>query len=79
MVFILPGIFIAIRLSLSSYSFVAENHGARASMKHSRSITGGNFWRLLGYYILIGIIQVIGAFALFIGMAWTIPLGQTLL
>ena len=60
---ILPGIWIAVRLSLFQY-YIAEGYGAIDAMKASWAATRGNFWKLLGLgFIYVGIV-LLGILAL---------------
>lgn len=69
---ILPGIYIAIRLSMFKY-FIAEWYDIIDSIKASRAATTGNFWKLIGIsFVYIGI-MLLWILALLFGLLWAIP------
>lgn len=69
---ILPGIWIAVRLSLFQY-FIAEGYGAIDAIKASRHATNNNFWKILGIgFIYLGM-ALLGILALWIGLFWALP------
>jgi len=61
--FIIPGIYVAVRLSLFKY-FIAEWYGAIESIEASRHATQWNFWM----FYLVGILYF------FVGLVWFIAL-----
>ena len=70
---ILPGIWIAVRLSLFQY-YIAEGYGAIDAMKASWAATRGNFWKLLGLgFIYVGIV-LLGILALGVWLFVAIPM-----
>lgn len=69
---ILPGIYIAIRLSMFKY-FIAEWYGIIDSIKASRAATAGNFWKLIGIsFVYLGV-MILWVLALVFGLLWAIP------
>jgi uncharacterized membrane protein len=70
---IIPGIILSIRLSFFDYLIVDKNSRIVESLKKSWEITKGNTWNLFLLYILLGLINVLGFFALIIGLFWSIP------
>lgn len=71
---IIPGIFWAVRFSLSSIIVVDKNIGPIMAMKESYAMTKGLFWKLLGFWIVIALINLAGMVALFVGLLVTVPL-----
>lgn len=70
---IVPGIYIAVRLSMFQY-LIAEGYGWIDALKTSRAMTKGHFWKLVGIgFYYVGIV-IIGILALVIGLFWAIPL-----
>ncbi len=70
--FIIPGIYIAIRLSQYKY-FIAEWYDIMTSIKGSRAITQGNVWKLIGVgFLYIGVV-ILWIIALLIGLLRAIP------
>jgi hypothetical protein len=61
MVFIIPGIIAAIRLSLTPAVLVVEDVRGTKAVGRSWRLTAGHFWRVLGTLILSGLIGAIGA------------------
>ena len=70
---IVPGIIWAVRFSLSPLILVDTHMGPIASMKESFAITRGNFWNLLGFWIIIGLINLLGLLIIGVGLLITIP------
>ena len=69
---ILPGLWIAVRLSLFQY-YIAEGYGAIDSIKASWAATKDNFWNLFGIGFMYAGIILLGALALVIGLLWALP------
>lgn len=69
---ILPGIWIATRLSLFQY-YIAEWYGAIDSIKASWAATKNNFWQIFGIGFAYAGIILLGALALGVGLLWAIP------
>jgi membrane-anchored glycerophosphoryl diester phosphodiesterase (GDPDase) len=70
---IIPGIIFSIRLGFFDYLIVDKNSKIIESLKKSWEITKGNVWNLFLLYILLGLINLLGVFALIIGLFWSIP------
>jgi len=70
---IIPGIFWAIRFSFASIILIDTTLGPVASMKESYAITKGNFWKLLLFWIVIGLINLIGLMLFMVGLLISIP------
>lgn len=70
---IIPGIIWAVRFSFASIIVVDVGMGPMAAMKESYAITKGKFWQLLGFFIVIGIINIVGFIVLGVGLLVTIP------
>lgn len=70
--FILPGIYIAFRLSMKNY-FIAEGYGTRDSIKASRAITTENIGALIWTSILSLWVVILGILAALIGLLRAIP------
>jgi uncharacterized membrane protein len=71
---IIPGIFWAIRFSFAQMIVVDTKMGPVAAMKESYTITKGNFWKLLGFYIVMGLLNLAGLLLFGVGLLLTIPL-----
>jgi uncharacterized membrane protein len=70
---IIPGLVWAIRFSFSPVIVVDTKMRPVAAMKESWAITKGQFWKLLGFYITIGLFNLLGLICLGIGLLVTVP------
>jgi uncharacterized membrane protein len=70
---IIPGIVLSIRLSFFDYLIVDKNSKIIESLKKSWEITKGSTWNLFLLYLLLGLINLLGFFALIVGLFWSIP------
>ncbi|MEO0415582.1 MAG: DUF4339 domain-containing protein [Verrucomicrobiota bacterium] len=52
---------------------------AWASMELSRKATHAHFWPLLGLFFMVGVINLIGALCLLVGLVYTLPMTQAAL
>jgi len=71
---IVPGIVWAIRYSLFRFLIIDEDLGPIDALKKSAELTDGSKWNLFLFDILIGLINILGALAFFVGLLVTIPL-----
>lgn len=72
--FILPGIYLAVRLGFYKFLVIEyENMKAVDSLKESMKITSGYFWKIFGFVILLIIINILGAIPFGLGLIITIP------
>lgn len=70
---IVPGLILAVRLSLSTYYLIDKNLGPIEAMKASWNATRGNVWNLFGLGLYNFFVILAGALALLIGLIWAIP------
>lgn len=72
---IIPGIYLAIRLQFYKF-LVIENENMRPieTLKESMRMTKGHFWDLLGFVIVILVMNLIGAIPFGLGLIITVPL-----
>jgi uncharacterized membrane protein len=70
---IVPGIILLIRLSFLDYLIVDKNSRIIESLKKSWEITKGSTWNLFLLYLLWVLINLLGFFALIIGLFWSVP------
>ncbi|MCI0532774.1 hypothetical protein L0Y49_00985 [bacterium] len=73
---IIPGIIWGLQFSLYQYAIVDESRGIIDSLKRSSDMTRGAKWDLLGFYIIIGLLNVLGILALGIGLLITMPISM---
>jgi Membrane domain of glycerophosphoryl diester phosphodiesterase len=59
LLFIVPVLVVALRLSLTVPVIVVERVGAVDSMKRSAELTKGSIWRMLGLFVVVGLIVVL--------------------
>jgi uncharacterized membrane protein len=70
---IIPGIFWAVRFSFSPIVVIDTKLGPVASMKESWAITKGQFWKILGFWVVIGLFNLAGLIVFGIGLLVTVP------
>ncbi len=70
---IIPGIIWAIQFQFYNYFIIDKGLGPIEALKSSSIITKGVKWKLLGFLIVILLINLVGALALLIGLFATIP------
>ncbi|MFH0804542.1 MAG: hypothetical protein V1896_02995 [Candidatus Zambryskibacteria bacterium] len=70
---IIPGIYWAIRFSFSPIIVVDTKMGPVVSMKESYAITKGQFWKIFGFWIIVGLLNLLGFIFLGIGLLVTVP------
>ena len=71
---VLPAIYIGVRLSFASFALIDENLGPVDSLKRSWYLTRGHFWNLLGFSIVLGLINLVGFILLGVGLLVSTPL-----
>ncbi|MDP3941860.1 MAG: DUF975 family protein [bacterium] len=71
---IVPGIIFGIKYHFYSYLIVDKNMGPLEALKKSGEITKGVKWNLFLLGLVLGLINIVGALALVIGLFITIPL-----
>jgi multisubunit Na+/H+ antiporter MnhG subunit len=74
--FIIPGIIISLMLAFASYVLVSEKTGFVEAIQKSRQLTKTVRWKLLGLFIVVGILQFIGLLMLGVGIFVTGPVGS---
>lgn len=70
---ILPGIIFAVRMQLWSYFIVDKHVGPLAALKGSWKMTKGSVINLLLFDILIGLVTLVGAILLGLGLLVAVP------
>jgi len=70
---IIPGIIWLVRFSFSPVIVIDNKIGPIAAMKESYAITKGNFWKVLLFWLSIGLINLLGFICLGVGLLVTIP------
>lgn len=72
--FIIPGIFLAVKYSMYRYLVIDKGLGPVEALTKSGEITYGAKWKLLGYGIIVGLINIGGALLFGVGLFVTIPI-----
>jgi len=70
---IIPGIVWSIKYSYFSYGIADKNLGIKASLKYSADLTKDRKWKLLGFFLVLCGLNILGAFALMVGLLFTMP------
>lgn len=73
---IIPGILWAVRFSFSPIILIDTKMGPVKAMKESYAITKGSFWHLLGFWLVIIILNIIGMVLVGIGLLFTVPISM---
>ncbi len=71
---IVPGIYWALKFQFYGYFVIDKGLEPIESMKRSSQITQDVKWKLLGFGIVLAIINMIGFICLFVGLLVTVPL-----
>ena len=70
---IIPGIIWLVRFSFSPIIIIDNKVSPVAAMKESYAITKGSFWKILLFWIVIGLINLLGLIFFGIGLLITVP------
>lgn len=70
---IIPGIIAAVRLQFAQYAVVDKGLPVMEALNESWKITKGNTWKLIGFGIVKGVINLLGFLVFFVGLLATIP------
>jgi uncharacterized membrane protein len=70
---VIPGIIVILMFMFAKLLVIDRNLGPIEAMKESVRITKGHLWELLALYIVLFILNVIGAILLFVGLLVSIP------
>jgi len=75
LVALVVAIYIALRYSMSRFE-VLDGAGILESLRKSATITRGVKWKLVGFGIVLGLLNILGAILLLIGLLVTIPISM---
>lgn len=70
---LIPGIILGLRLQFAPYYVVDQQCGPIEALGKSWNATRGSTWKLLGLAIVVGIVNVVGALLLLVGLLATGP------
>jgi uncharacterized membrane protein len=71
---IVPGVIFALMFLFANYLVVDRGMKPIEAMKESKRITSGKKWKLLGFVLLIALLNIAGAIAFVVGLLVTIPI-----
>ena len=74
--FVIPGIFLGIRLQMYAWAIVDKQIGPIEALSQSWEMTRGSAWNLFLLSLLLGLVNILGMLALGIGMLVTGPLAM---
>jgi hypothetical protein len=74
LVFILPGFYLLVGFSLAKALMLKYDLGIRGSMRLSLKIVHHRWFTFFGLYLAMGLILIVSAIPLGIGLIWTIPM-----
>jgi uncharacterized membrane protein len=73
---IVPGIIFALMFMFTTFIVIEREFGPIDAMKESRRITHGHKWQLLGFSLLLVLINLLGVAALVVGLLVSIPVSS---
>ena len=71
---VIPGIYLAIRLIFAQTIVAEKNLDPLEALKLSGALTKGLIWKLLGFNVVIGLVNLCGLLLLGIGLLFTVPM-----
>jgi uncharacterized membrane protein len=71
-----PGIIFMLMFMFTTFIVIERELGPIDAMKESRRITRGHKWQLLGFLLLLVLINLLGLLALVVGMLVSIPVSS---
>lgn len=72
---VIPGIYVLLRFSMARFA-VIEGAGILESLKRSSAITYGRTWHLLGFFVVLLLMNILGAILLLVGLLITVPVSM---
>jgi uncharacterized membrane protein len=73
---IVPGIILSLMLGFYTYGIVDKKLNPLEALKLSKTLTYGAKWKLFGFVLLLGLINLGGALVLLVGLFITLPLSM---
>lgn len=71
---VIPGFYLMLALSMAGILVLDKDMGPIESLKESIRITKGHEWHLLGLFILVAVLNAIGAALFVVGLIITLPI-----
>jgi hypothetical protein len=62
MLFVIPGLFVAVRTCLAPYLVVDRNMGPIEAIMESNKLVTGYSWQILGYYVMFTVVNLVAGF-----------------
>ena len=72
---IIPGIYLILRFSMTRFA-VVDGAGVNESLSLSTKLTGGVKWHLLGFFVVLILLNIVGALLLLVGLLVTMPVSM---
>jgi uncharacterized membrane protein len=72
--FIIPGIYISVRIGFAGFALIDEKLGPVDSIKRSWALTRGHFWNLFGFSVVLALLNILGVLLLGVGLLITSPI-----
>jgi uncharacterized membrane protein len=74
LLFILPGLYLAVRFKMFPYVLIENEHATlKELIKMTNKLTQSAFWKVLGFLILVSIFNILGALVFLVGLVVTVP------
>jgi uncharacterized membrane protein len=73
---IVPGIIVALMFMFTTFIVIDRGLGPIEAMKESHRITNGHKWSLLGFTLMLVLINLLGVIALVVGLLVSIPVSS---
>ena len=73
---VVPGVIVALMFMFTTFIVIDRTLGPIEAMKESRRITHGHKWTLLGFSLMLVLINLLGILALVVGLLVTIPVSS---
>ena len=74
---IIPGVYLALRFSMARFALLdttlTHQHYIKESLRKSSEMTQDIKWRLLGFFAILILLNIIGALLLLVGLLVTVP------
>ncbi len=74
LLFIIPGLIVSVRYGFFGFALIENETTLRPAFQRSFDLTHGRFWPILGWSVVLGLINLVGALAFGIGLLITAPL-----
>jgi uncharacterized membrane protein len=76
---VLPGIYLMLAYAMAMPLLIEKNMGIWEAMETSRKAVGKRWFTVFALFLLLGVVCILGAIPLGIGLIWVMPLGMTVM